>query len=173
LPITRPRGPWYRIHAATYTARYFGRRGDNRFDDPLGEFGVLYVGKTLECAFIETLARARDPDGLIRFEFTLDDLAAKGLARIRPRCPLRLVRLSGADGPAALGIDGRLFTGDYAVAQAWSRALSAMTARSALVSGSSSSGASVIDSPAASSSITAVRIAPVRATWSSGREPID
>jgi hypothetical protein len=44
LPIVRLEGPWLRLHAAGREPVFFGRMGLNRFDDPEGEYGVLYVG---------------------------------------------------------------------------------------------------------------------------------
>src|SRR6478735_5682570 len=37
---------------------FFGRSGLNRFDAPAGEYGVLYAGESVECAFIETFGSA-------------------------------------------------------------------------------------------------------------------
>jgi hypothetical protein len=43
LPIVRLEGPWLRLHAAGREPVFFGRTGLNRFDDPEGEYGVLYA----------------------------------------------------------------------------------------------------------------------------------
>ncbi len=84
---------------------HFGRSGDNRFDAPDGEFGVLYAGKDERCAFIEVFGHATG----MRF-VEQSELAARGLARIAPRRPLRLVNLTG-EGLARLGADARLDLG--------------------------------------------------------------
>lgn len=36
-------GPWIRLHECGRAAKFFGRTGENRFDAPAGEYGVLYV----------------------------------------------------------------------------------------------------------------------------------
>ena len=53
LPIARLEGPWFRLHAAGRDPVFFGRTGLNRFDDPEGEFGVLYMAEDSFEAFIE------------------------------------------------------------------------------------------------------------------------
>src|SRR5262249_26221625 len=50
------------------------------------------------------------------------ELAVRGLARVRPKRPLRLVNLT-SEGLARLGADARLTAGDYDVAQRWARAM--------------------------------------------------
>jgi hypothetical protein len=118
LPITLFRGPWYRIHRLTYGSIFFGRSGDNRFDAPTGEFGMLYVGKDERCAFVETFGHAT---GVRIVE--QGELVARGLARITPKRPLRLVSLVGK-GLARLGADARLTAGEsYDVAHRWALAI--------------------------------------------------
>ena len=53
---------------------------------------------------------------------TLRELALRGLARVEVVRDLRVVDLT-APGMARIRADGRLTTGDYAVAQRWSLAL--------------------------------------------------
>ena len=50
-------GPWVRIYQARHAHKplHFGRNRRNRFNAPDGEYGVLYLGCDLACAFIETL----------------------------------------------------------------------------------------------------------------------
>ncbi|AUX22680.1 hypothetical protein SOCEGT47_031860 [Sorangium cellulosum] len=118
LPITIHRRCWFRIHRLARDPLYFGRSGDNRFDAPDGEFGVLYVGKDARCAFIEALGHAT---GVRLVEQA--ELAARGLARIAPRRPLRLVNLAG-EGLARIGADARLTSGEsYEVAHRWALAI--------------------------------------------------
>ena len=45
------------------------------------------------------------------------------MALIRPKRPLRFIDLYAEGGQMRLGLDGRICTGSYAVAQAWSDAL--------------------------------------------------
>ena len=118
LPIWTTRGSWFRIHSLAHEPVFFGRTGDNRFDAPAGEYGVLYVGKDAYCAFIETFGHATGINVV-----TTAALAGRGLARIEVARPLRLVDLTGA-GLSHLGADERLCTGDdYALSQRWSLAL--------------------------------------------------
>lgn len=106
LPIMIYRRPWYRIHRLTHGPLYFGRSGDNRFDAPDGEFGVLYVGKDERCAFIETFGHATGVAAVDQGE-----LAARGVARVTPKRALRLVNLASS-GLARLGADARLTAGE-------------------------------------------------------------
>ena len=48
-------GAW--LHAAELEPDFFGRTGVNRFDDPEGEFGVLYAAEDAFGAFIEVYGR--------------------------------------------------------------------------------------------------------------------
>ncbi|MBA2713353.1 MAG: hypothetical protein H0U55_07350 [Rubrobacteraceae bacterium] len=57
LPIVSLEGPWLRLHAAGREPGYFGRTSLNRFDDPEGEFGVLYSAEDAFGAFIEVYGR--------------------------------------------------------------------------------------------------------------------
>src|SRR5687768_15047785 len=102
LPIRVFRRRWFRIHRLSLAPLYFGRSGDNRFDAPSGAFGVLYVGKDEHCAFIETFGHATGVRIVDRSE-----LAARGLAQIKPKRSLRLVDLT-SEGLARLGADARL-----------------------------------------------------------------
>ncbi|WP_437593755.1 RES family NAD+ phosphorylase [Sorangium sp. So ce1000] len=118
LPVALFRRSWFRIHWLALDPLHFGRSGDNRFDPPDGEFGVLYAGKDAQCAFIEVFGHATG----MRFVEQIE-LAARGLARIAPRRPLRLVNLTG-EGLARLGADARLTSGEsYRAAQRWALAI--------------------------------------------------
>ncbi|WP_438020577.1 RES family NAD+ phosphorylase [Sorangium sp. So ce315] len=118
LPVTIFRRCWFRIHRLAHAPLFFGRSGDNRFDAPAGEFGVLYAGKDAHCAFIEVFGHAT---GVRLVE--QGELAARGLARIAARRPLRLVNLAGG-GLARLGADARLTSGEsYAAAHRWALAI--------------------------------------------------
>ncbi|MCL2776786.1 MAG: RES family NAD+ phosphorylase [Polyangiaceae bacterium] len=117
LPLVRLRGTFYRIHRAHRAALYFGKAGTYRFDAPSKEFGVLYAGRDMYCAFIETFGHATG----VRF-VDATELAARALAEIRVRRPLRFVDLR-ASGLARVGADAELTSGtDYALAHRWSLA---------------------------------------------------
>jgi hypothetical protein len=117
LPLVQVSGPLHRIHRAARAPLFFGKTGENRFDDPGHAFGVLYAGESEACAFIETFAEPLDVPFV-----ALAQLAARKLSAVEVTEPLRLVSLVGAD-LRRFGADARLFAGDHAVAQAWARAL--------------------------------------------------
>jgi RES domain-containing protein len=117
LPIVALAGPLHRLHRASRAPLFFGRTGENRFDDPAHAFGVLYAGESEACAFIETFAEPLDVPFV-----TVAQLAGRKLSVIQVLEPLRLVSLAGAD-LRRIRADARLFAADHAVAQAWARAL--------------------------------------------------
>jgi hypothetical protein len=112
------KGPLYRVHRADHDPLFFGRTGNNRFDDPANAFGVLYAGLSEACAFIETFG---DPEFPV-IEASL--LATRKLSRMVLARPLRLANLRGSD-LRRIGADARLCTGEHAIAQAWSSAIHA------------------------------------------------
>ena len=92
--------------------------GVNRFDDPAARFRVCYLGTTIDVCFAETFLR--NPPVRI---LALEDLAARSVAVAETTRDLRLAALHGP-GLARLGVTAELASGaDYAVSQAWSRAL--------------------------------------------------
>jgi hypothetical protein len=117
LPLINESGPWWRIHSVHRTPLHFGKSRLNRFDDPDGKIGVLYLGADAHCALIETLGWATG----VNVVYT-SDLARRVFATVRASRELRLVNLTGA-GLAQLGADNRLTTGDHACAQRWSSML--------------------------------------------------
>lgn len=95
-----------------------------RFDDPLGEYGVCYLGRTQAGAFAETFLR--NPPVRLVERVTLEN---RSLAELAVRLPLRLVRLTGR-GLARLGTTSAVSsTPDCAIPQRWSRALWSHPAR--------------------------------------------
>ncbi len=119
LPIVLNQGSWYRLHRSEHTPLYFGRTGFNRFDAPDGEFGVLYLGDSPKCCFVETYGRSDRDDHRI---VTRQELTTRNLATVEFSRPLRVVDLTGS-GLARIGVDNRLGTGDYRIARRWSQAL--------------------------------------------------
>ena len=109
--------PLYRIHRVRQAPLFYGKTGNNRFDAPAREFGVLYASFTPEGAFIETFGHAT---GVRLIEER--ELAMRALAKLHANKPLRLVDLTGK-GLARVGADARLFAGEHGVAQLWSRTL--------------------------------------------------
>jgi hypothetical protein len=112
------RGPWARIHALDRPALHFGRARLNRFDDPEGGYGVLYVADEAHGAFIETFGRQLDVRSI-----SVRELSGRALSRIDATRTLRLVDLASSGGLARLSADARLTSGSADVARRWSRAL--------------------------------------------------
>src|SRR5690349_14122319 len=77
LPLTRIKGPIFRVHRATLGALYFGKSGMSRFDDPLGKYGVLYAALKAEAAFAEVFLRQ-----LSRMLIEEEALAQRALSEI-------------------------------------------------------------------------------------------
>lgn len=117
LSIVRLEGPWLRLHAAGREPVFFGRRGLNRFDDPEGEFGVLYVAEDAFGAFIEVYGR--DPGLNLVAEA---DLRGRVLSEIAVEGGLRLVDLTGP-GAARIGATGAISTDPHELVRPWSRAV--------------------------------------------------
>jgi RES domain-containing protein len=117
LPIARVEGPWLRLHAAGREPVFFGRMGLNRFDDPEGEYGVLYVAEDAFGAFIEVYGR--DP-GLNLVAET--DLRERILSEIVVEGGLGLVDLTGP-GAARIGATGAISTDPHELVRPWSRAI--------------------------------------------------
>lgn len=115
----------YRVHQTRYSARFFTRRGLNdqvyRFDDPKGEYGVLYASPAFEACVAETVIRDQFQTGALEIEE--EELAAKSISRIgvADRAELTLVDLT-APLFAIGGSTEIASVGDYATTNAWSRA---------------------------------------------------
>lgn len=115
LPIRPVGGPWQRFHGAGFGAVYFGRKRKYRFDDPNGEYGVLYAGADEYGAFVETFLRNPKLKLVDRGEIKARRLAELEIAR-----RMRLVDLTGR-GLQHAGIDPEKVTGDYSLSQPLSR----------------------------------------------------
>jgi hypothetical protein len=118
LPIITHGGSLFRTHLRSDAPFYFGRTGRNRFDDPLGEYGVLYAARDAFGAFIETFGQATG-----RRTVGVGDLKNRYLTEFYPAAPLILVDLVTSGCLARIGADSRLFAGGRAVARHWSRAI--------------------------------------------------
>ncbi len=104
----------YRVHRVDSSPIFFGTTGENRFDDALGEFGVLYAAEDLYGAFAETFGEF--------LAVTESALTARGYSTIDFKRSLRLTDLRG-NGLLRLGADMRLCAGEHSNAQLWSRAI--------------------------------------------------
>ncbi len=89
----------------------------NRFDDPEGRFGILYVAEDAFGAFIEVYGR--DPGLNLVAEA---DLRGRVLSEIAVQGGLRLVDLAGA-GAARIGTTGAISTDPHELVRPWSRAI--------------------------------------------------
>jgi len=95
---------------------FWGRTGNNRFDAPSGEYGVLYGAETFDGAFIETFGDVSPKT------VSVNSLTVRGVATVGPRRSLQLVDFAGP-GLSQVGLDARICTDDHALSQEWSRAL--------------------------------------------------
>jgi hypothetical protein len=118
LPIITHGGSLFRTHPHTAAPFYFGRTGRNRFDDPLGQYSVLYAARDAFGAFIETFGQQTGVRSV-----GVGDLKNRRLTEFYPASPLLLVDLVSPGCLARMGADSRLFAGSRAVAQRWSRAI--------------------------------------------------
>lgn len=117
LPTSTFTGPLYRLHPTNLGPIFFGRTGSHRFDAPAGQFGVLYAGTDLDCAFIETFGNEK------RYRVVAEsDLRRRMLSQLTPTRALRLVDLTGP-GLVQIGADARLVSGSRGISQRWALAL--------------------------------------------------
>ena len=107
----------YRTHRRDRSAVFFGRSGRNRFDDPQGEYRVLYAARDPHGSFIETFGQATGNVSISTAGLAQNSLALNAQRR------LRLLDLTGPGSLANIGADSRLFAGEHNVAQSWSRAV--------------------------------------------------
>lgn len=127
LPLTPYSDVAYRVYRLDRDPRYFGKTRASRFDDPLGESGVMYGAVTPEAAFAETLLprpgaltpTTRVEGGTVPVSGAMID--ARGLAHVTCASPLQCVDLSG-EHLASIGADASIATGPWRISQQWSRA---------------------------------------------------
>lgn len=119
LPIELvPAGdPLFRVHRVELEPRFFGpgpgEPATYRFDSPSSSFGVLYVGRSLDVALVETLAR--NP---ARKMIAYADVIARASSVLRSPRDLRLVPLHGS-GLQKVGCDNSISTGPYDPCGVW------------------------------------------------------
>jgi hypothetical protein len=117
LPLFEIDASWSRIHQSRHSPLFFGKSGNNRYDAPAQEYGVMYVAADPHGAFIETFGSQTGVRVVSRAE-----LALRSISTLACNRPLNLVDFTGS-GLARLGADGRLCTGDHDLAQRWAWAL--------------------------------------------------
>jgi hypothetical protein len=117
LPLVTVKGLLYRIHRTVHQWRYFGNNVSERFDDPLGQYGVLYGANQPDAAFTEVFLR-----NLALMVVAEVDLRARSLTSFATTS-LRCVDLTGT-GLRKLSCDNRISTEKpYKTTRLWSRAL--------------------------------------------------
>lgn len=116
LPIIATDQTFIRIHRLAHEPGFWGRTGNNRFDAPHDEYGVLYAAETFDGAFIETFGDVSPKT------VSVNSLTVRGVATVAPRRALQLVDFAGA-GLSQVGLDARICTDDHALSQEWSHAL--------------------------------------------------
>lgn len=104
LPVIQVSDSWFRIHKTAHSPLYYGGSGENRFDDPMYEYGVMYVALDPHGAFIETFGSQTG----IRI-VSQDELYIRSISELTCKRPLKLVDITGS-GVVHLGADGRLAT---------------------------------------------------------------
>lgn len=117
LHVVRRGGPWNRFHDKDYSPLYFGKARKYRFDDPAGEYGVMYVAEDEFGAFAETFLR--DPKLTLIAE---EELARRRLSVIRATGPMTLVDVMGK-GLQHAGVTGDVSTAPHQEVQPLSRAI--------------------------------------------------
>lgn len=115
LPILEAKGPWQRFHLGKYGAIHLGKSSEMRFDDPRGEYGVLYVAEDEFGAFVETFLRNPELKLVDRGELDM-----RVLSEVEASEEVRLVDLT-SKGLQKAGIAGDRVTGDYESSQTLSR----------------------------------------------------
>jgi hypothetical protein len=116
LPLLKTDRTFVRVHRLEHEPAFWGRTGNNRFDAPKGEYGVLYAAETFDGAFIETFGDVSPKT------VSVNSLTARGVATVSPQRELHLVDLAGA-GLSQLGLDARICTDNHDLSQEWSHAL--------------------------------------------------
>jgi hypothetical protein len=121
----------HRIHAADRGARFYGRYDATwRWDDPDGQYGVLYLGLTQDGPFAETMLRRPAQRAIVWSE-----VEKRRFAEFRAVEPLRLADVHGKglgwEGVTVAEVsadhDGKTYPGGYAATQAISAKVYATT----------------------------------------------
>ena len=116
LPFKSIQGAVFRIHRTNRAGLYFGKNVTERFDDPLGEYGVLYAAAQPEAAFAEVFLRQ-----LSLMLIRELDLHERSLSRISCKT-LHCVDLTGS-GLRKVSCDNQIATEKpYRTVGLWSRA---------------------------------------------------
>jgi hypothetical protein len=110
-------GEFFRIHPSRFKGGFFGKNMSGRFDDPQGQYGVLYASLRAEGAFAEVFLRNLSWQLIAELDLQLRSLTVFQCAT------LHCVDLTGA-GLKKVGSDNRIATEKpYQTTGKWSRAL--------------------------------------------------
>ncbi len=128
LPLSSYNDLAYRVYwLDDQDPKHFGKEKKWRFDDPLGEYGVMYASATALGACAETLLP--QPEALTvtavrggSVPVSGAAIAAHALAVVAFTKPLQYFDLSG-EHLAAIGADASIATGPWRISQLWSRSL--------------------------------------------------
>lgn len=117
-PLWKGASIYFRIFRPPNDPLYFGKTASNRWDDPLQNFGVCYVGESFDAAAVETLLHSE------RSQIVLaSQIETRSLAFFFPSRSLRLVDLTEARTLRALQIDDGFCKGPSENCQQLSKAL--------------------------------------------------
>ena len=107
----------HRVHGKARAARWYGRRdATSRWDDPDGNFGVLYLGRSPVGAFAESLLRTPTDRDML-----WSRVQQRRQATFRSMAPLQLAKLHG-EGLAWFEVTAaEIAESVYAIPQALSR----------------------------------------------------
>lgn len=114
----------FRISQYKTNEPFFGRKGSNRFDDPLGEYGTCYCGNSLVVAIAESILHNELPRLGEHWIDVRRIMSAQVVRFPHATGTLRLAHFTGANLRFLVGpsdIIGGL--GPFCIPQAWSRAL--------------------------------------------------
>ena len=114
LPVRRVTADkLWRVSGHASGEPYFGRSGNNRFDDSAGGYGVCYLGSgsernALMVAFAESVLHDRTATNG-GFDIAVSELQSRHVVRFDGTDKLKLANLTGA-ALKAIGLDGRIST---------------------------------------------------------------
>ena len=116
LPIKLVSGTIFRIHRTSLDCLFFGKNKSERFDDPFGQYGVLYAARQPEAAFAEVFLRQLSL--MLVQEISLQERSITEIHVNRLQC----VDISGS-GLRRISCDNRIATEQpYQTVGQWSRA---------------------------------------------------
>jgi len=121
LPIKIVNGIFYRMHKTSDPPMAYSWAKIHRFNAPNSEYGVLYIGKTIGCTFVEVYGKYINKDG---GSVTKSELAKNEISRIALNKKFKIVDLTGP-GLMQIGADSQVpSTMNYKnVSQKWGLAI--------------------------------------------------